>query len=148
MGWVVSSTRGDSLSVTTCERIVNFNVPVSYSHHTSTPQHFLSIWWFTLPLVLRVRPLEWRTWLAFCRCFRHRDTCRVLQIQLNTRFFHRLSRVPWRKCWENICKFPLHTVLHDLWVLYDALEIQLRVFTLVHHPFPFLVREPTTWIAN
>jgi len=31
-------------------------------------------------------PLEWRTWLAFYRCWSHRVTRRVLQTQLNTRF--------------------------------------------------------------
>jgi hypothetical protein len=36
-------------------------------------------------------PLPWRTWLAFCRCWRHRGTRRVLQIQLNTRCLHRLQ---------------------------------------------------------
>jgi hypothetical protein len=36
-------------------------------------------------------PLPWRTWLAFCRCWRHRGTRRVLQIQLNTWCLHRFQ---------------------------------------------------------
>ena len=40
---------------------------------------------------LRGRPLVWRTWLAFYRCWRHRVTRRVVQVQLNTRFLHRLQ---------------------------------------------------------
>uniref|UniRef100_A0A7S4PQ23 Uncharacterized protein n=1 Tax=Guillardia theta TaxID=55529 RepID=A0A7S4PQ23_GUITH len=39
-----------------CERIVKSSVPTSYSRHTS---RFLSIWCFTLPLVL-VHSLQWR----------------------------------------------------------------------------------------
>jgi predicted membrane chloride channel (bestrophin family) len=42
-------------AVTACERIVRSNVPASYSRHTS---RFLSIWCFTLPLVL-VHPYKW-----------------------------------------------------------------------------------------
>ncbi len=39
----------------------------------------------------RERPWLWRTWLVFWRSCRHHVTCRVLQIQWNTRFFHKLQ---------------------------------------------------------
>jgi len=39
----------------------------------------------------RGRPLAWCSWLAFCRCWKHHVTRRVLQIQLNTRFLHMLE---------------------------------------------------------
>lgn len=38
-----------------CERIVRSNVPASYSRHLS---RFLSVWCFTLPIVL-VNSLQW-----------------------------------------------------------------------------------------
>lgn len=51
---------------------------------------FKNLVWSTL-LEYRGLPLVWRTWLAFCRCWRHHVTCRVFQIRLNTRFLHILQ---------------------------------------------------------
>ncbi len=49
---------GDSVlwQMGACERIVKSSVPTSYSRHTS---RFLSMWCFTLPLVL-VHSLKWK----------------------------------------------------------------------------------------
>jgi hypothetical protein len=40
------------------------------------------------PSKVRVHVLVWRTWFAFCRCWRHRVTRRVWRMQLNTYVFH------------------------------------------------------------
>jgi len=45
-------------------------------------------------------------------------------------------------------KFPLHTVIHDLRVLNDAIEIKFRILTREHNPLPFLMREFATRLAH
>ena len=45
-------------------------------------------------------------------------------------------------------KFPLHTVLEDLGVFHDDLEIQFRVMTRMHRPFSFLEHETGVRLAN
>ena len=60
------------------------------------------------PLFLRVLSLPWRTWLAFCRGWRHHGTRRVLQIQLNTWCLHRLQES------RNTSRFAVYRYLRKM----------------------------------
>ena len=57
---------------------------IQHRHHLC--ECYYEIWTSKLTSWIRTPSLGWRTWLEFCRFWRHHVTRRILQIQLNTRF--------------------------------------------------------------
>ena len=54
----------------------------------------------------RAALVAWRTWYAFCRCWRHRVTRRVLQIELNARFLVLINDLSYGpKVLTSVCRF-------------------------------------------